>query len=172
MRRQPERAQHREEGGTEQEQRPAPLEQRQPEGRHVVLGQLGVARLVGRAREAVAARRAAERREQARFCEHLQDLARGRRFQVRALRERYDDRRERLIVLIELGIMAFGPAMRDALAKAKPGTITFATASTSQRISSEMFAHMAGIKLVHIPFKGFADGMQAMLGGRPRIGQL
>lgn len=40
-----------------------------------------------------------------------------------ALRERYDDRRERLIVLIELGIMAFGPAMRDALAQATPAEL-------------------------------------------------
>jgi poly-gamma-glutamate synthase PgsB/CapB len=42
-----------------------------------------------------------------------------RNLDLDALRERYDDRRERLIVLIELGIMAFGPALRDALARAE-----------------------------------------------------
>lgn len=47
----------------------------------------------------------------------------ARHLDLDALRERYDDRRERLIVLIELGIMAFGPAMRDALAKAKPSEL-------------------------------------------------
>jgi len=53
-----------------------------------------------------------------------------------------------------------------AMAKAKPGTITFATASTSQRISSEMFAHMAGIKLVHVPYKSGPTAMTDLLGGQ------
>ena len=51
----------------------------------------------------------------------LTDRRALRRFlDLDALRERYDDQRERLIILIELGIIAFGPALRDALATKDP----------------------------------------------------
>ncbi len=41
-----------------------------------------------------------------------------RHLDLDALRERFDDRRERLLVLIELAILALGPALRHALALA------------------------------------------------------
>jgi tripartite-type tricarboxylate transporter receptor subunit TctC len=37
------------------------------------------------------------------------------------------------------------------LAKAKPGQVSFAYASTSQQVSSEMLASMAGIQMNPIP---------------------
>ena len=40
-----------------------------------------------------------------------------------------------------------------ALAKAKPKSINFASASTSQLVSTEMFAGMAGIELTNVPYK-------------------
>ena len=53
-----------------------------------------------------------------------------------------------------------------ALARAKPGTITFATASTSQRISSEMLASMAGIKMIHVPYKSSPNAITDLIGGQ------
>jgi tripartite-type tricarboxylate transporter receptor subunit TctC len=51
-------------------------------------------------------------------------------------------------------------------AKAKPGQITFASASTSQLVSSEMLAHMAGISMNHIPYKSGPAAMTDLIGGQ------
>lgn len=52
-------------------------------------------------------------------------------------------------------------------AKANPGKFTFGSPGlgTTPQLAVEEFAYKAGIKLLHVPFKGFADGMQALLGG-------
>ena len=52
-------------------------------------------------------------------------------------------------------------------AKANPGTLTYGSTGngTTPHLAVEEFASRAGIKLQHIPFKGNADGMQALLGG-------
>jgi tripartite-type tricarboxylate transporter receptor subunit TctC len=54
-----------------------------------------------------------------------------------------------------------------ALAKSKPGKINYASAGSgsTQHLSGELFKTMAGIDLVHIPYKGSAPGMTALLGG-------
>jgi len=54
-----------------------------------------------------------------------------------------------------------------ALAKAKPDTITFGTtgAGTIQRIATEYFAAIAGVKLVHVPYKGANEATMAILQG-------
>lgn len=53
-----------------------------------------------------------------------------------------------------------------ALAKAKPGEVSFAYASTSQQVSSEMLASMAGIKLNAIPYKAGPAAMTDLIGGQ------
>lgn len=52
-------------------------------------------------------------------------------------------------------------------AKANPGKFTYGSPGqgTTPHLAVEEFADKAGIKLQHVPFKGFADGMAAMLGG-------
>ena len=52
-------------------------------------------------------------------------------------------------------------------AKANPGQFTFGSTGngTTPHLAVEEFAMKAGIKLQHVPFKGNADGMQALLGG-------
>ncbi len=52
-------------------------------------------------------------------------------------------------------------------AKANPGKFAYGSPGqgTTPHLAVEEFADKAGIKLQHVPFKGFADGMQAMLGG-------
>jgi tripartite-type tricarboxylate transporter receptor subunit TctC len=52
------------------------------------------------------------------------------------------------------------------LAKAKPGHVTFASASTSQLVSSEVLASMAGIKMTNVPYKSGPAAMTDLLGGQ------
>ncbi|MBL8377723.1 MAG: tripartite tricarboxylate transporter substrate binding protein [Burkholderiales bacterium] len=51
-----------------------------------------------------------------------------------------------------------------AAAKAKPGGVTYATASTSQRVSTEMLASMAGIKLLAVPYKSSPNAITDLIG--------
>jgi len=52
------------------------------------------------------------------------------------------------------------------LAKAKPGQVNFAYASTSQHVSSEMLASMAGIQMIPIPYKSGPAAMTDLIGGQ------
>lgn len=54
-----------------------------------------------------------------------------------------------------------------ALAQAKPGQIPFSSAGSgsSQHLSAEMLKTMAGIKLNHVPYKGSAPSVTAVLAG-------
>ncbi len=52
------------------------------------------------------------------------------------------------------------------LAKAKPGQISFAYASTSQQVSSEMLASMANIQMNSIPYKSGPAAMTDLIGGQ------
>ncbi len=54
-----------------------------------------------------------------------------------------------------------------AYAKANPDKVTYGTpgAGTTPHLAVEQFALAAGIKLSHIPFKGFAENVQSLLGG-------
>jgi tripartite-type tricarboxylate transporter receptor subunit TctC len=58
-----------------------------------------------------------------------------------------------------------------ALAKAQPGVLNYASSGsgTSPHLAAEMFKSMAGIDMVHIPFKGNAEASNAMLGGHVRV---
>ena len=53
-----------------------------------------------------------------------------------------------------------------ALAKAKPGELTYASAGpgTSNHLAGELFAGEAGIKLLHVPYKGSAPALSDVLG--------
>ena len=52
------------------------------------------------------------------------------------------------------------------LAKSRPGQVTFASASTSQLVSSEMLASMAGIQMNNIPYKSGPAAMTDLIGGQ------
>jgi len=71
-----------------------------------------------------------------------------------------------LIVAVNNDFPAKTLAELIALAKAKPGEVTFATASTSQRISSEMLAGMAGIRMTHVPYKSSPNAITDLIGGQ------
>jgi tripartite-type tricarboxylate transporter receptor subunit TctC len=53
-------------------------------------------------------------------------------------------------------------------AKAKPGQLPFASAGvgTSTHLSAEYLIGLAGVRMLHIPFKGSPDALQDVLGGR------
>jgi len=53
-----------------------------------------------------------------------------------------------------------------AAAKANPGKMTFASASTSQRVSSEMLFAMTGAKLTYVPYKSGPAAMTDLIGGQ------
>jgi tripartite-type tricarboxylate transporter receptor subunit TctC len=58
-----------------------------------------------------------------------------------------------------------------AYTKASPVGLDFASAGagTSTHLAAEMFKSMAGSNLVHVPFKGNAEVMNALLGGHIKI---
>jgi len=52
------------------------------------------------------------------------------------------------------------------LAKAKPGQVSFAYASTSQQVSSEMLSSMAAVQMNPIPYKSGPAAMTDLIGGQ------
>ena len=58
-----------------------------------------------------------------------------------------------------------------ALAKAKPGEFNYAAglAGTSTQLAAELFKAMAGVKMVGIPYKGGALGLNAVVGGEVQL---
>ncbi|HYH41621.1 MAG TPA: tripartite tricarboxylate transporter substrate binding protein [Burkholderiales bacterium] len=55
-----------------------------------------------------------------------------------------------------------------AVAKAKPGQLNYGSsgAGTTVHLSGELLNTMAGVKTVHVPFKGAAEALTALLGGQ------
>ena len=55
-----------------------------------------------------------------------------------------------------------------ALAKASPGKLSFASGSNGSagHLAGELFKTLAGIDIVHVPYKGGAPAMQDLLGGQ------
>jgi tripartite-type tricarboxylate transporter receptor subunit TctC len=58
-----------------------------------------------------------------------------------------------------------------ALAKAKPGTLNFATpgAGSTGHLSTELLKTMAGLDLVHVPYRGAAPAAQDLLSGQVQM---
>ena len=58
-----------------------------------------------------------------------------------------------------------------ALAKSRPGTLTFASAGNGQsnHLSGEIFKSMAGIDMIHVPYKGSAPGLTDTVAGSTSI---
>lgn len=75
-------------------------------------------------------------------------------------------------------VIAVGPAVKVqtlkeliALAKQQPGTLNFASAGnvTTPHLGSELLMQEAGIKMVHVPYKGAAPAVTALLGGEVQV---
>ena len=59
-----------------------------------------------------------------------------------------------------------------AYAKANPGKLNFGSSGTGglQHFAGEMFNYMAGVKMIHVPYKGTAAVIPAMLAGDVQVG--
>jgi tripartite-type tricarboxylate transporter receptor subunit TctC len=53
-----------------------------------------------------------------------------------------------------------------AFAKANPGKVSFGSGSSSSRIAGELFQQMAGVKLLHVPYKSNPQAVTDLLGGQ------
>jgi tripartite-type tricarboxylate transporter receptor subunit TctC len=76
-----------------------------------------------------------------------------------------------MIVLIHPSIPAKTIPELIALAKKEPGKLTFASAGVGSGIhlGAELFANMAGLKLVHVPYKGTGPALTDLMGGHVSI---
>jgi tripartite-type tricarboxylate transporter receptor subunit TctC len=72
-----------------------------------------------------------------------------------------------LVVVVNLSVPAKSIQELIALAKAKPGALNFGSAGSggSNHLAGELFNVMAGVRIVHIPYKGNAGALSDLLGG-------
>lgn len=58
-----------------------------------------------------------------------------------------------------------------ALAKAQPGKLAYASAGvgTPHHLTAELFKSMAGIDMVHVPYKGAAPAVSDLIGGQVQV---
>jgi tripartite-type tricarboxylate transporter receptor subunit TctC len=84
-----------------------------------------------------------------------------------------------------IGMMARGPLLAVvhpslpvknvkeliALARAKPGQINYGSTGTGghNHMATELFAWMAAIKIVHVPYKGVAPALTDLMGGHTQL---
>lgn len=71
-----------------------------------------------------------------------------------------------LIVAVNNDVPAKNLRELVTLAKSKPGHVTFASASTSQLVSTEMLASMAGVQFTNVPYKSGPAAMTDLIGGQ------
>ena len=73
-------------------------------------------------------------------------------------------------VLVVNAAKSADQSVKDVLADARrePGKLTYASAGngTSIHLAGEMFASMAGLQLLHVPYKGSGPAVTDMLGGQ------
>jgi len=71
-----------------------------------------------------------------------------------------------LVVNKALGVRTVADLI--ALAKAKPGQLNFASAGigSATHFSAEMFNRMAGVDIVHVPYKGIPEALNEVMSGR------
>ena len=72
------------------------------------------------------------------------------------------------VLVLHPSVTANSVAELIALAKAEPGKLDYASSGsgTSIHMSGEMFKYTAKVDLLHIPFKGSAPAVTALLGGQ------
>ncbi|HUQ74637.1 MAG TPA: tripartite tricarboxylate transporter substrate binding protein [Burkholderiales bacterium] len=73
-----------------------------------------------------------------------------------------------LVLVVHPSVAANTTAEFIALAKAKAGSVNYASAGngSANHLAMEMFRASAGIDVVHVPYKGFGPAMTDLLGGQ------
>ena len=70
------------------------------------------------------------------------------------------------IMIVNLATPAKNVQEFIALAKAQPGKISFGSGSSSSRVAGEMFQQLAGVELLHVPYKSNPLAINDLLGGQ------
>ncbi|MEO8306270.1 MAG: tripartite tricarboxylate transporter substrate binding protein [Betaproteobacteria bacterium] len=70
------------------------------------------------------------------------------------------------VMIVNLNLPAKSVAEFIALAKAQPGKVSFGSGSSSSRVAGEMFQQMAGVELLHVPYKSNPLAINDLLGGQ------
>jgi tripartite-type tricarboxylate transporter receptor subunit TctC len=72
------------------------------------------------------------------------------------------------VLVVNPAVPARSIAELVALARAKPGEIRYGSAGigASTHLAAALFAHLAGIEMIHVPYRGTAPATQDLLGGR------
>ena len=70
------------------------------------------------------------------------------------------------ILLVAPGVQAKSVTELIAFAKANPGKVSFGSGSSSSRIAGELFQQMAGVQLLHVPYKSNPQAVSDLLGGQ------
>ena len=75
------------------------------------------------------------------------------------------------LLLVHPSVQAGAVQELIALARARPGSLTYASAGsgTSTHMSAELLKSMSGIEIVHVPYKGPAPALQAILAGEVNL---
>jgi tripartite-type tricarboxylate transporter receptor subunit TctC len=73
-----------------------------------------------------------------------------------------------LLLVVHPSVPAKNVAELVALAKSKPGKLNFASSGngTPYHMAGELFKHMAGINMTHIPYKGSSGARTDIVGGQ------
>jgi tripartite-type tricarboxylate transporter receptor subunit TctC len=75
------------------------------------------------------------------------------------------------ILVVNPSVKANTVAELIALAKADPGKLNYGSAGvgSTPHLSAELFNAMAGVKIVHVPYKGTAQAAQDLVGGTLQV---
>jgi tripartite-type tricarboxylate transporter receptor subunit TctC len=75
------------------------------------------------------------------------------------------------VLVVHPSVKANSVAEVLALVRANPGKLTYASSGsgTSIHMSAEMFKHLTGTDIVHVPYKGSAPALTDLLGGQVQM---
>jgi tripartite-type tricarboxylate transporter receptor subunit TctC len=73
-----------------------------------------------------------------------------------------------MVLIVHPAVPARNVAEMIALAKAQPGKLTYASGGTGTgtHLAGELFARLAGINIVHVPYKGGSQSMIDLIAGQ------
>ena len=76
-----------------------------------------------------------------------------------------------LVFVVNPGVNARTLAEFIALAKARPGSLAFASGGNGsvQHLAGEMFQRLAGIQMLHVPYKGIGPAVNDLMGGQVQL---
>lgn len=71
------------------------------------------------------------------------------------------------VLVVHPGVKANSVSDVIALAKARPGAVSYGSSGQGQspHLSGEMFANLANVSMLHVPYRGAAPSVVALLGG-------